>query len=205
MLVANDFGQSVGTAPDNNSLLQKPQHSLYINNYGDYSYLNFEENELRDGLLADSSRDNIYFGRFISSLSKYTDQEFSKNLLLTKKEKPILIIPSYPWLAVGTRFLVKNKPYRIIEIDDITNPNISYCSLEFDFIDKQGNIEEAVDETALLAGVVTTLSTRNGVFETSKSVEIISLTENEVKFKVPFGIDKVTIKTFDEEREYNVR
>ena len=96
MLVADDFGQSVGTTSDNSSLLQKPQHSLYINNYGDYSYLNFEKNELRDGLLADSSRDNIYFGRFISSLSKYTDQEFSKNLLLTKKEKPILIIPSYP-------------------------------------------------------------------------------------------------------------
>lgn len=103
------------------------------------------------------------------------------------------------------RFLVKNKPYRIIEIDDITNPNISYCSLEFDFVDKQENIKEAVDEAALLAGVIVTMSTQNGVFAASKDVEIVSLTSDEVKFKIPFGTDKITIKTFDEEREYDVR
>lgn len=190
-----------------------------MNNYGDYSYLDVSNQQVKENLMNDADKNDLYFGYFISSLSKYTDQEFSKNLLLTNAEKPILILPSFVWVREGVRILAGGKPWKIINIDNITNPNICYCSLDFDFVDKQPNVEEVAvedamsgndsvingedseEERVLKASEKIIMRTTDAYFVASEPVNIVSKTASLITFMIPYGIKEITITTKNKNNE----
>ena len=145
--------------------------------------------------------DNIYFGYYVSSLSRFVDDKLENKLNITDTEKPILILPSYDWISVGTKLMICGKPYKIVNFDAITNCGICYCSLDRDFADKFA--DEAISEpesATLIAGLEQELDIKFGYFETDKTVEIIQKSMNKVKFIIPYGIDELTITTKDENK-----
>lgn len=139
-----------------------------------------------------------YFGYFVSSLAKYVDTSLQGNLNITYNDKPILILPMREWVKIGTHLVIDNKPYKIIEFDATTNKGIAYCSLDRDFINKQEDVVKIEpEENVLIAGIEQNLSIQKGYFKTSCKVDIVSKTNDNVKFIIPYGIESITVNTKD--------
>lgn len=136
--------------------------------------------------------DNRCGGYFVSSLAKYMDTTLQSNLNISDNDKPILVLPDCDWTKNGTKVVIKNKPYKIIAVDNITNDGIAYCSLDRDFLDK---FEDAAPELAnvLIAGIEQELNIADGVFETNYKVEIVSKTADKVAFIIPYGLNEIII------------
>ena len=141
---------------------------------------------------------NTYFGYFVSSLARYVDTNLQGGLNITDNEKPILILPHLSWIKIGAKIIIKNKPYKIIEFDAITNNGLAYCSLDRDFIDKQEDVElDVISDDTLIAGIEQELDINFGYFSTDCKIDIIEKSDNKVKFIIPYGIEKIVITTKD--------
>lgn len=136
--------------------------------------------------------DSCCGGYFVSSLAKYTDTTLQSNLNITDNDKPILVLPDCDWADNGTKIVIKNKPYKIIAVDNITNSGIAYCSLDRDFLNKFEDVVPEL-ENVLIAGIEQELSIENGTFETNYKVEIVSKTADRVVFIIPYGLNEITI------------
>lgn len=148
--------------------------------------------------------EDTVFGYYVSSLAKYVDTTLQSKINITDNDKPILILPQRDDIKVGIKIMVSNKPYKIIDIDRITNEGVMYLSLDRDFADKSPDIvvEEVitkVEEGVLAAGDTVTLATQSGVFKCSRQVEILEHVYDHVTFVVPFGVDTLTIIVADED------
>lgn len=145
-----------------------------------------------------------YYGYYVASLAKYVDTSLQDDLNITDNDKPILIMPTFDWLKVGQKIVIKNKPYKIIDFDIITNDQIAYISLDRDFISKQEDvIEEDIEEPTepvLRAGIEISLPIQYGYFKTSVEVELITKTATVVNFIIPYGIEEIEITTKDENK-----
>lgn len=138
-----------------------------------------------------------YYGYYVSSLTKYVDTTLQQNLNITDNDKPILVLPQLDWIAVGIKIVINGKPYKIIDFDAITNDGIVYCSLDRDFISKHEDIVEKQENNVLYAGIENTIKTNYGYFKTDCTVELLSKTYTDVKFKIPYGITTISITTKD--------
>jgi hypothetical protein len=134
-------------------------------------------------------------GYFISSLRSYVDTELQQKINISDKEHPILIVPRHEWVKVGTKIIIGDKPWKIIDYDAITNPGIAYISLERNFFKKGTDVSEYGDDSCLKAGIEHTVMTQDGYFNSSSPLTIKLRTSNKVVFEVPYGIDKITIET----------
>lgn len=144
--------------------------------------------------------DDRFGGYFVSSLKKAVDQGLDKEISLSDKERPMLVVPTFNWSRVGQTVIVGGKPWRITEVDYTTNAGISYCSLELGWISKS---EDAVEEAMcaynqLEAGRELVFDTEDGYFATSTGIDIIDIQENKVVIKILFGTEEVTISTKQE-------
>lgn len=134
-------------------------------------------------------------GYFISSLRTYADTELQKNINITDTEKPILVMPINEKIKVSTKLSIGNKPWKVIDIDHITNNGILYISLERDFYTKSDNIIVNYDTNVLKAGIEYDFDTSDAYFSTSTPLYIKSRTENKIVVEIPFGITEVSIST----------
>jgi hypothetical protein len=137
--------------------------------------------------------DSVFGGYFVSSLAKYIDTTLQSNLNITNNEKPVLVLPDCDWVKTGAKIIVKNRPYKIIDIDNCTNDGIAYCSLELDFIDKHSDGAVPVYEDALIAGVEQTIPITNGEFYANHKVEIVRKSKDSITIIVPYGVDELTV------------
>ena len=155
-----------------------------------------------------------YYGYYVSSLRSYVDTSLQKNLNICEDEKPIMVVPYFEGLEVGMKLILAGKPYKVLDFDLITNDGIAYLSLERNFMDKSDDIIERVDETDVAAkvlkpGEVVSLPIQYGYFKCDAVEEVVSRTAKEVQFKVPFGVQTLTVVTkdvnkFDVETIYKV-
>ena len=152
---------------------------------------------------------NTYFGYYVSSLARYVDTTLQSNLNISDNDKPVLILPALHWVKVGAQFVIHNKPYKIIEIDTITNKGIAYCSLDRDFVSKQKDVVIEEINPVLVAGIEQLITTYDDYLQTSHKVDIISRTNAGITIVVPYGLDEIVLTTKDDsgrvsEQKYKV-
>ena len=139
-----------------------------------------------------------YFGYYVSSLARYVDTTLQSNLNITDNDKPILILPAFSWVKVGSQLVIHNKPYKIIEIDAITNKGIAYCSLDRDFLSTQEDVAVSDEEFVLVAGIEQTISSQGGYLQTSQKVEIVKRRDDSVTIIIPYGVDQIVLTTMSD-------
>ena len=149
-------------------------------------------------------RDDDFGGYFISSLRSYVDVDFQQKLNVSDKEKPILIMPSADWIKIGAKVEVGGKPWKVIDYDSITNPGVTYMSLERDFFKKGSDMVENTDINILHAGIENTITTQDGYFNSSSPLIIKSRTASSVVFEIPYGIENVSITTMENDIEKTI-
>ena len=144
--------------------------------------------------------DERYAGYFVASLSSYLETPLAKNLVITNADKPILIMPHYEWLKVGLQFKIDHKPWKVIDFDTTTNPGVAYISLDLDFFQKNADVieDDLCQHGEIEAGREFEVFTADGYFTADKEVEITKHTSDIVKFKVPYGLDSITISVKDD-------
>ena len=136
-----------------------------------------------------------YGGYFMSSLRRYVDTDFQKDMNITDTDKPLLIIPNIGDIKVGTKLSIGNKPWQVIDIDHITNAGILYISLDRDFYTKSDDIIVNYSDYVLKAGIEHSFNTSDAYFNTSTPLQIKSRTANKIIAIVPYGITEVDIST----------
>lgn len=134
-------------------------------------------------------------GYFISSLRTYVDTELQKNINIADKEQPILIMPMNENIKVGTKLSIGDKPWKVIDMDNITNTGILYISLERDFYTKSDNIIENYEPNVLKSGIEYDFKTSDAYFNTSTPLQIKSRRESTIRVLIPYGITEVDIST----------
>lgn len=167
----------------------------------------------------------IFNGYFQGGLRRIQKKDFENDELLLPQENPLLVLPSTAPLEINSEFMIEGKPWRVIEYDKITNKGVGYFYLERginytteevpevemslnilseeESIDQEPELlmrsfaapEEPINEDALHAMVDYTFSTENAYFVATPKVEIISRKKDKVIFKIPFGIEQVSIST----------
>lgn len=142
-----------------------------------------------------SYKDIVVGGYFVSSLSKFIDTTLQSNLNITDNDKPVLILPNCDWVKVGEKVVIKNRAYKIIDVDNLTNDNITYCSLELGFVDTQEDIVIDDARPTLIAGIEQTISTENEVFSSNCKVDIVRKHNNEITIIIPYGIKEIELTT----------
>jgi len=167
----------------------------------------------------------IFNGYFQGGMRRIQKKDFENDVLLQPQENPLLILPSSAPLEINSEFMIEGKPWRVIEYDKISNKGLGYFYLErginytteevsqvqmtLNILPESDPVvqepepmlrsfaapEEPINENALYSMVEYKFSTENAYFVTTPKVDIISRKKTEVTFKVPFGIEQVSIST----------
>lgn len=163
----------------------------------------------------------IFNGYFTSSVRKNEDASFEGKAMLLPDETPLLILPNIKnedgsnfIIDIGSEFTIEGKPFKVVEYDHITNKGIVYYYLERttikniienpepiveeEILDGTESIiqtEEEENDFLLRAMVEYTFVTEGAYFSATPAVEITSRKINEIKIKIPFGIDQVSFTT----------
>lgn len=133
---------------------------------------------------------------------------------LFENMRPVVVVKDDPALKVNFRFLAAGEGYKVVNIDRISNPGIAYLSVEQaplniatdDLTEGKVTTYQPVDPGAgrpgapvFKKGEVVTYDIYNGFVSFSPRVEVVNRTANEVTFRVPYDIDKLTVTTKDGE------
>jgi hypothetical protein len=171
-----------------------------------------------------------YNGAFFSTMRSTTDgTSLLGSNILVSNEEPFVIIPRSENIKIDDNFTIDGKPWKIKDYDNITNYGISYLYLEKYFIENVieeaeepeeeiiviENYEEVEQESLgeedniLYSMTEYTFSTYMAYFASSPKVEILERTRSSIKFKIPYGIENITISTKNssgeiEEKVYSV-
>lgn len=154
-----------------------------------------------------------FWGYFKSPEKTYINVVLQEKELLQSQQKPILVL-GQDIFSIGDKFKIKDRAWMIQEKDNFDQNGVVYYSLTPTTISKDVTntdlsvkSKESVEVTpkikspseyGFIPNKSITLPTRDFYFKSSvNGVQIISLLENEVTFKIPFGIDKVLIYTKD--------
>lgn len=142
-----------------------------------------------------------YDGYFIESLSKILNTSLVEDIIIEDNEKPLLIIPYFDWIKTGIKINIKNYIWKIIDFDILTNEKIAYIYLDRDFNTKFEDIKEEKPQNSIQAESDFEVNTFNSYFTSSSPVKIVFRNNEKIIFKVPFGIDEITITTKNEHNE----
>lgn len=144
-----------------------------------------------------------YKGPFKSSTS--TEVKLKDNFGIDMNSEAFIVVPTSIGLTSNERLVIGGEGWRTVVLDKLTNPGISYLSVEkYNIILDQKVEAEPIPETTLMAGVINELATENGYFQTSIPVEVVSKTATLVKFIIPFGISTITIVTKEDTLQKSV-
>lgn len=165
-------------------------------------------------VLCNCNFDGIW-GYFKGPEETYINIALKHNTYLTSLQKPLIILPENA-ISFGDKIVIKNRSFLVQEIDNISTPGIAYCSLQSTTV---SNSEKQVDQEYYIIKKDTYKNNHkaddvdnnikyfypNQVYEERLSngyfwvdntnIEIVERTNAKIKFSIPFGIEKVIIKT----------
>ena len=165
-------------------------------------------------VLCNCNFDGIW-GYFKGPEETYINIALKHNTYLTSLQKPLIILPENA-ISFGDKIVIKNRSFLVQEIDNISTPGIAYCSLQPTTV---SNSEKQVDKEYYIIkkdsyknnhkaddvennikyfypNQVCEERLSNGYFWIDNTnIEIVERTNAKIKFSIPFGIEKVIIKT----------
>ncbi len=165
-------------------------------------------------VLCNCNFDGIW-GYFKGPEETYINIALKHNTYLTSLQKPLIILPENT-ISFGDKIVIKNRSFLVQEIDNISTPGIAYCSLQATTV---SNSEKQVDKEYYIIRKDTYKNNHkaddvennikyfypnqiceerlsNGYFWVDNTnIEIVERTNAKIKFSIPFGIEKVIIKT----------
>lgn len=164
-------------------------------------------------LIANVQLENNVWGYFKSPETTYINTKIEGSAVEVSLQHPILVAPAELY-KIGDKFLVKGRPWEVIETDTISSDEITYYSLKATTIAKEIETETEVNNAAaeMPAELETDnsikvsalqeiqLATEEGFFETTKELINVKLKLSSVIFTIPFGIDNFEV-TVRENRE----
>lgn len=149
---------------------------------------------------------NGLWGYFLSPEKSYINVVLREEVLLQSQQKPILVL-GQDALSINDKFIIKDRAWMVQEKDNFDNTGITYYSLCATTISKEETgaqiqssqrqsfeIPLVTDKTKFLPNRKIVFSTEFGYFKTNKKVQIHSLTETEVVFSIPNGIQTCEIQ-----------
>ena len=161
--------------------------------------------------------DQVYHGYYTSSLRRLTDPDFVGRQGNVADEQSLIILPFNETIQTNSEFIINNKPWKVVQYDDITNKGITYYYVDRNFIRNAPEDEEEaeeiiyIDETApqtqeedtsteeevltLRPATEYIFTTEGAFFASNPRANVISRTPTSVKFSVPFGISMISITT----------
>lgn len=153
---------------------------------------------------------NGQWGYFISPEKRHVDTVVKEKVLLQSQQHPLLVLGSNV-LLIGDKIKINNRAWMVQEKDDSSSRGVAYYSLIPTTMNESLQhqpIQDTVvkpqinnDGFTFIPNQPITISTSDGFFQCDVSaIEVISRSENEVVFKVPFGIDSVQISVIQEDR-----
>lgn len=194
-------------------------------NKRNHKEINFRKSKAVECNVSFKYEDKIFLGYFKSAMRGSENPDFEGRHLVVPDETPLIILPTNKIIDIRSEFIIEGKPFKVVEYDHITNKGITYYYLERGIIRQEGEVEEeeitdiipegetytqeqnipepgimSVDpepeaELILRAMVEYTFATEMAFFTTTPAVEIVSRKKNEIRFKVPFGIEQLVITT----------
>ncbi len=111
--------------------------------------------------------------------------------------KPIAVLPGNPY-TVGDVIVINNRPWIVIEYDNISCPGVTYYSVEATRLAKVSDPSTLIPITpdpALIEVIPLqkiTLTTESGYFVSSVELAV-SRTPTSAIFEVPFGVNEFTV------------
>lgn len=158
-------------------------------------------------LIANVQLENNVWGYFKSPETTYINTKIEGSAVEVSLQHPILVAPAGLY-KIGDKFLVKGRPWEVIETDTISSDEITYYSLKATTIAKEIEIKtenaaaempvelETDNSIEVSALQEIQLITEEGFFETNKELINVKLKLSSVIFTIPFGIDnfEVTVR-----------
>lgn len=152
---------------------------------------------------------NGQWGYFISSEKSRINVELQKEILLQSQNKPMLVLGK-DVLSIGDKFKIKDKAWMVQEKDNLDD-NITYYTLVATTMSEDLQHQSAQDiivkpqinndNFTFIPNQLITINTSGGFFQYDVSaIEVVSRSENEIVFKIPFGIDSVQISVMQEDK-----
>lgn len=161
------------------------------------SWLKFKLLEMNQiGIIDNSVEIPIFYG---STLRKKVSEIIDKSSIKLKdvKDNPLIITRSNTELTIGKNIDIKNKSYRIIQKDSMSNQGIDYITLQEEHRGTSVTLE-SVPTNNLNIGERVSLKTHNGFYECADDmIIVISRTENNIVF-MPQKSGDLEIITQDE-------
>lgn len=199
---------TIGTSFENKGL-----HFLIIKNevvIKDVLYNKYQ------ALLANVELEDNIWGYFKSPETTYINTKVEGGAVEVSLQHPILVAPA-GLFQIGDKFLVKNRPWEVIETDTISSNEITYYSLKATTIEKTVELEredaaenepeeEVLDDSIEVAPLQTIqVSTEHGSFYATAELVDVKLKVNSATFTVPFGIDKFEVIVFENGYEKTIK
>ena len=156
-------------------------------------------------LLANVELEENVWGYFKSPETSYINTKVEGSAVEVSLQHPILVA-SAGLFEIGDKFLVKNRPWEVIETDTISSDAITYYSLRATTVAKESAVSEGsaaaempeeaqIDESIQVAPLQTIqLTTEDGVFyATTQELVNVKKKLTSVNFTVPFGIEEFSV------------
>ena len=172
-------------------------------------------------VLCNCNFDGIW-GYFKGPEETYINIALKHNTYLTSLQKPLIILPENT-IHFGDKIVIKNRPFLVQEIDNISVPGISYCSLQpttISIADKQEDKSFYIVKASQYKNTSKENTnnikyfypnkeyietTTDGYFITKNTnINIINRTADKVIFSIPFGIQEVNITTNKDGEEVTI-
>ena len=172
-------------------------------------------------MLCNCNFDGVW-GYFKGPEETFINIALQQTSYITSLQKPLIILPENT-IHFGDKIVIKNRPFLVQEIDNISVPGISYCSLQpttISIADKQedksfyivtasqykntskentNNIKYFYPNKEYIE------TTTDGYFITKNTnINIINRTADKVIFSIPFGIQEVNITTNKDGEEVTI-
>ena len=160
--------------------------------------------------------DNIW-GYFKSPETTYINTKVEGSAVEVSLQHPVLVAPAGLY-KIGDKFLVKDRPWEVIETDTISSDEITYYSLKATTIAKEvepeqgSNAAENEPEEEVLDNFIEVsplqtiqVSTENGSFYATAELVDVKLKVNSATFTIPFGIDSFEVVVFENGNEKTIK
>lgn len=154
-----------------------------------------------EALLANVELEDNVWGYFKSPEETYINTKIEGSTVEVSLQHPILVAQAGLY-EIGDKFLIKDRPWEVIETDTIASDEVTYYSLKATTIEKDSSdvekedAPEEVPDGKVKVHVLDriTLTTQNAVFSSSTKLVDQKIKLTSVEFTVPFGITEFTVK-----------
>ena len=172
-------------------------------------------------MLCNCNFDGVW-GYFKGPEETYINIALQQTSYITSLQKPLIILPENT-IHFGDKIVIKNRPFLVQEIDNISVPGISYCSLQpttISIADKQEDKSFYIVKASQYKNTSKENTnnikyfypnkeyietTTDGYFITKNTnINIINRTADKVIFSIPFGIQEVNITTNKDGEEVTI-